>query len=190
VNGTGIFYPWVRLLGPNGLLLTHSFGPYAAEASFRATNSGVITVVVGDGNNGLFGTGPYRLTLAKTGDPIVVSSGDEGGPLVNNFMHTGDISYGDLDVWDFTASAGDYLVVRLGDLQGTNSFYPWVRLFGPNGAILDESYGPYAGEAVFRATNSGTFKVVVGDGNNGLFGIGPYRLTLARSGAHLHRSGR
>ena len=185
LNGTNIFYPWVRLFSPNGVLLRSDYGPYAAESAVRATNSGTFTVVVGDGNVGLLGIGPYRLTLAKTGDPVVISPGDEGGPLTNGAMYTAEISYGDLDVWSFEASAGEHLLVRLGDLNGTNSIYPWVRMFGPNGALLDESYGAYASEATFRATNTGTFTVVVGDGNNGLFGIGPYRLTLAKTGSPI-----
>jgi len=182
LNGTNTFYPWVRLFGPNGVLLHSDYGPYAAESAFRATNSGTFTVVVGDGNVGFFGIGPYRLTLAKTGDPIVVSPGDEGGPLTNAVMHTGTISYGDLDVWSFNANAGDNFTVRVGDVNGTGIFYPWVRLFGPNGVLLNHSYGPYAAEATFRATNSGVVTVVIGDGNSGLYGTGPYRLTLAKTG--------
>ena len=116
----------------------------AAEASFRATNSGTFTVVVGDGNGGATGTGPYRLTLAKTGAPITVSAGDEGGTLTNGVMYTGVISHGDLDVWSFTANAGESMVVRMGDVGGTNTLDPWVRLYGPNGALLDSSYSSVA----------------------------------------------
>ena len=37
------------------------------------------------------GTGTYRLTMAHTPGPITVSPGDEGGPLTNGAMHTGEI---------------------------------------------------------------------------------------------------
>src|ERR1043166_5553952 len=80
-----------------------------------ATSSGTFIVVAGDGNGSLSGSGNYRLTLARTGDPVVVTVGDEGGPMTNGVMHTGTILTGDLDVWTFTATSGDSLVVRIGE---------------------------------------------------------------------------
>jgi len=142
-------------------------------------------VVVGDGNGGLFGSGDYRLTLAKTGDPVVVSAGDDGGPLTNGVMHLGTILTGDLDLWTFTANNGDNLVVRMGEVTDTNTFWSSVRLYGPDGALLGSSANSAAAEVATRATNSGTFIVVVGDGNGGLYGSGDYRLTLARTGDSL-----
>ena len=41
-----------------------------------------------------YGSGDYRLTLAKTGDPVVVSAGDNGGPMTNGVMHLGTILTG------------------------------------------------------------------------------------------------
>jgi hypothetical protein len=151
----------------------------------RATNSGTFLVVVSDGNGGLFGAGDYRLTLAKTGDPVVVSAGDDGGPMTNGVTHTGTILLGDLDLWTFAANSGDSLVVRMGQITDTNTFYSWVRLYGPDGALLRSSFNAVAAEVTMRATNSGTFLVVVGDGNGGLFGSGDYRLTLAKTGDNL-----
>jgi trimeric autotransporter adhesin len=182
VDTSGNFEPWVRLYGPNGKLLDSSFGVSAAEVAVTATNSGTFTVVVGDGNGALSGAGNYRLTLAKTGDPVVVSAGDDGGPMTNGVMHTGTISTGDLDMWTFSANSGDAIVVRMGKITNTNSFTPWVRLYGPNGKLLSSSFGASAGEATATATNSGTFIAVVGDGNGALSGSGDYRLTLAKTG--------
>jgi trimeric autotransporter adhesin len=182
ITDTNTFYPWVRLYSPTGVLLDSSYNTSAAEVAVRATNSGTFMVVVGDGNGGFSGSGAYRLTLAKTGDPVVVSPGDNGGPMTNGVMHTGTILLGDLDLWTFTATSGDNLVVRMGEITDTNTFYPWVRLYGPNGVLLDSSYNALAAEVAVRATNSGTFLVVVGDGNGGLYGSGDYRLTLAKTG--------
>ena len=78
------------------------------------------SVLVSDGNGALSGSGTYRLTLAKTGDPVVVSAGDEGGPMTNGVMHLGTVLTGDLDLWTFSANSGDALVVRIGKL--TDSF--------------------------------------------------------------------
>jgi trimeric autotransporter adhesin len=182
VDASGNFEPWVRLYGPNGKLLDSSFGVSAAEVTATATNGGTFIVVVGDGNSALSGSGDYRLTLAKTGDPVVVSAGDNGGPMTNGVMHTGTISTGDLDLWTFNANSGDAIIVRMGEITRTNAFTPWVRLYGPNGKLLGSGFGTAAGEVAVTATNSGTFIAVVGDGNSSLSGSGDYRVTLAKTG--------
>ena len=182
ITSTNSFTPWIRLYGPNGKLLGSGFGALAGEVTTTATNTGTFLVVASDGNGALSGSGDYRLTLAKTGDPVVVSPGDHGGPMTNGVMHLGTISTGDLDVWTFSANNGDAIIVRVGEITATNSFTPWVRLYGPNGKLLDSGFGAFSGEVTVTATNSGTFLAVVGDGNGALSGSGDYRLTLAKTG--------
>jgi hypothetical protein len=182
ITDTNTFTPWLRLYSPDGTPLDSGFGAVAAEVAVTATNSGTFLVVVGDGNSALSGSGSYRLTLAKTGDPVVVSAGDDGGPLTNGVMHTGIVSVGDLDLWTFNANRGDALVVRMGEITDTNTFTPWLRLYSPDGALLDSGFGAVAGEVAVTATNNGTFLVVVGDANSALSGTGSYRLTLAKTG--------
>ncbi|MCW5554678.1 MAG: putative Ig domain-containing protein [Verrucomicrobiae bacterium] len=180
MGGTG-FTPLVRLYGPDGALLSASTSNTSVnrdgEASFRATNSGPFTVVAS--TYYVNGTGPYILSLAKTPGGVVVAPGDTGGPLTNGWQHTGTIDVGDLDVWTFTANAGDNLVVRMG---GTG-FTPWVRLYGPDGALLSASTSATTanrdGEASFRATNSGPFTVVASAYY--INGAGPYILSLAKT---------
>src|SRR5206468_2840921 len=125
-----------------------------AEATFRATNSGPFTVVAAAYFLG--GTGNYTLNLAKAPGTITLAPGDEGGPLTNGVKHTGVIEVGDLDMWSFNATAGDSIVLR----SGADSFTPFIRLYGPDGAPLATSTAaPGSGvrdaEAVFRMTNSG-----------------------------------
>ena len=178
-------YPWVRLFGPNGVLLGADFNPAAAEVTFRATNSGTFTVIFGDANNGRFGSGNYRLSLAKTGTPLAISPSDEGAGLVNGTTYLATIGTGDVDAWTFTASAGENILVRMGETTLASGLYPWMRLYSPNGVLLSADFNPAAAEVAFRATNSGTFLVVVGDGNSGLGGSGDYRLSLAKTGSPL-----
>ena len=182
IVGGSLLYPWIRIFGPGGVLIESASGAAVAEVSIRSTNNGVFTVVVGDGNNGLGGTGAYRLTLAKTGDPVVVSAGDEGGPMTNGAIHLGDIAIGDLDVWTVVAGVGDSIVVRAGEIVSGSTLYPWIRIFGPSGIQLSTVSSAVAAEVSIRSTNNGVFTVVVGDGNNGLGGSGAYRLTLAKTG--------
>jgi trimeric autotransporter adhesin len=187
ITETSNFYPWVRLYGPDGALLAEETRASAAEVAFRATNSGTFLVVIANYpyvSDAAIGT--YLLTLAKTGSPIVVSPGDEGGPMTNGVAHAGNMPIGDLDLWNFTANAGDNLVLRVGQITETNNFAPWVRLYGPNGALLGSDWGAAVGEIALRATNSGTFLVVIA--NYPYYSdaaSGTYILTLARTGILL-----
>jgi hypothetical protein len=161
-------------------------GSTVDEVAVRATNSGTFIVVISDGSTYLGDSGDYRLTLAKTGSPIVVSPLDEGGPMTNGVMHTGAIDVGDLDVWSFTAQAGEALVVRAGIITGSGNLWPWVRLYGPDGASLgSDAGGSTVDEVAVRATNSGTFTVVISDGSTYLGDSGDYRLTLAKTGSPI-----
>jgi hypothetical protein len=189
ITDTNTFTPWVRLYSPSGVLLGQGFGAVAGEVAATANSNGTYLVVVGDGNGALSGSGAYRLTLAKTGDPVVISAGDEGGPLTNGVQHRGTISTGDLDVWTFTASAGDRFLVRTGQITDTNTFTPWVRVYAPGGASLGTSFGASAAEVTAAATSNGTYLVVVGDGNGSLSGSGDYQLTLAKTGDPVVVSG-
>src|SRR5205085_1997427 len=129
------------------------------------------------------GSGSYRLTLAKTGSPGAVARGDEGGPMTNGVMHTGTIDIGDLDVWTFQATNGDSIVVRAGETVSGSALTPWVRLYGPDGAVLGAFVSVSGAEVSVRATNNGVFLVVIGDGGTALAGSGGYRLTLAKTGS-------
>jgi hypothetical protein len=180
--------PSLRLYGPDGVLLdsiTSGAFVAAAEVSARATNSGTFLVVAGDYSSFWTGTGNYRISLAKTGSAPVISASDEGGPMVNGTTYLGTIDTGDIDAWTFTANAGESIVVRMGEIT-TSTLTPSLRLYGPDGVLLDSiSSGAFvaAAEVSARATNSGTFLVVAGDYSNGWTGTGNYRISLAKTGS-------
>src|SRR5436309_4306907 len=129
------------------------------------------SVMVNDNSAGRLGTGNYRISLAKTGSAPVISSTDEGGPMVNGATYLATIDTGDIDAWTFTANAGESIVVRMGETL-TSSLTPQLRLYGPNGVLLDSAFGLVAAEVSARATNSGTFLVVAGDLTAGWTGTG------------------
>jgi hypothetical protein len=175
--------PYLRLFDPNGKQVDYQSGYSAAEVQVTAGSSGTYMVVMADGNTGWIGSGDYRLTLAKTGSPVTVSSGDEGGPMTNGAMHTGTISVGDLDLWTFTANAGEAIVIRAGETSSGSPLTPYLRLFNPNGTQVDYQSGYSAAEVQVTANATGTYLVVVADGNTGWIGSGDYRLTLAKTGS-------
>jgi hypothetical protein len=185
-GGTGGFTPALRLFGPDGAPLAASAANLnVVEVAATATAGGVFTVVVGDGGAYIDGSGTYRLHLAQAPAEPVVSPGDEGGPLSNGATAQGTIHPGDLDVWTFTASAGDSIVVRAGELTdtgGTGGFTPALRLYGPDGALLkSDAANLNAVEVASVATRSGTYTVVVADGGAYIDGSGTYRLHLVRA---------
>ena len=95
--------------------------------------------------------GHYLLTLVKVPGGFVVADGDQGGPIDSGLNHPGRIILGDLDPWTFTANKNDAIVLNIGEpIEGEvdPGFYPWIRLFGPDGALL----GSRAGRAPHRST--------------------------------------
>ena len=137
ITDTDDFRPWIRLWAPNGASLGSTSGTDAAQiGDVIAPVTGTYLVLVSSFDSGFDGSGTYRLTMAThTGAPIIVSPGDQGGPLTNGAMHTGEIVQGDLDVWTFTATAGDRIALHIGEIAETDDFRPWIRLWAPNGAF-------------------------------------------------------
>ena len=180
--------PYLRLYGPDGVLLAqYGSSGAAAEVAFRATNSGTFSVVAGDASSFFTGTGTYRIKLVKTGSPITTDTAtDEGGALTNAATQTGDIVVGDLDAWKFTAQAGQSIIVRMGELVPNSTLTPYLRLFGPDGALLSQ-YGSSgeAAEVAVRATNSGTFTVVASDTTAFYTGSGTYQIKLGKTGSPI-----
>ena len=55
-------------------------------------------------------------------------------PYVNGRPHLGhalEIVQGDVDVWTFTATAGERIAVHIGEMTDTDGFTPWIRLWSP-----------------------------------------------------------
>jgi hypothetical protein len=182
------FRPWIRLWSPNGASLGDTAGVDAAVIDdVVAPVTGTYLVLVASFDPSFDGTATYRLTMTHTPGPISVSAGDEGGPLTNGAMQTGEILEGDVDVWTFTAVAGDHVTLHLGQTSETDDFRPWIRLWAPNGASL----GDIAGLDVADINNvlvpvTGTYLVLVGSFDAGFDGTGTYGLTLTgASGAAL-----
>src|SRR5262245_62386977 len=123
-----------------------------------------------------------RLTMVKTPGPTTVSPGDQGGPLTNGAIHTGEIVQGDLDVWTFNATAGERIAVHIGEITDTDDFRPWIRLWAPNGATLGDVAGTDAtviDDIVAPVT--GTYLVLVASFDSGFDGTGTYRLTMTKT---------
>ena len=152
------------------------------SATLSRPLTGTYLVLVGSFDSGFDGTGTYRLTMTKTPGPITVSPDDQGGPLTNGGIHTGETLQGDLDVWTFTANVGERIAVHIGEITDTDDFRPWIRVWAPNGATLGSAFGLAAAEiGDIVAPVTGTYLVLVGSFDSGFDGTGTYRLNMAKT---------
>ncbi|MCC7155820.1 MAG: RHS repeat protein, partial [Bryobacterales bacterium] len=183
VTDTGSFWPWIRLLRPDGTQIGSGYGALTGHIDIAAAPlTGVYSVLVASGDSGRIGTGSYRLTLAKTPGAFVVPAGDEGGAMTNGENHAGAIHLGDLDMWTFQANAGDAITLSIGEVTDSGSFWPWIRLRSPTGAQIGSGYGALTGHIdVAAAPLTGTYTLVVASADSGSNGTGTYRLTLAKT---------
>jgi hypothetical protein len=175
------FFPWIRLRGPGGQDLGSSFGNLVGQIAAVAPATGTYTVVVGSGDSGLDAAGSYTLTLAKSPGAFTISPGDQGGAMTNGVNYTGDIHIGDLDMWSFTATAGEALTVSIGETGADAAYQPWIRLRSPTGQDLGSSFGVRAGQINTNATVTGIYTVIVATADSGLDAAGTYTLTIANT---------
>src|SRR2546427_128910 len=129
--------------------------------------------------------------LLALSQPILFSGSARAQALSTGGNFDGTIQLNQTNTWTFSATTGNRFVVRIGGLTATNYFNPWLRIYNPNGVLIaDSGVGSIdvAVELAVTATNSGTYTVLVSDGNYGAFGgAGAYRLNLHRisGGARL-----
>jgi FG-GAP-like repeat/Fibronectin type III domain len=157
------FNPWIRIYGPNGVLLGSQQGALTATLSVTAPLTGSYTIVVSSFTVNA-NPGSYLLRVVKAPGTVVVSGGDEGGSMTNGANHAGMIPVGDLDPWTFTAAKDDAIVVSIGEVFTSEvdpGFNPWIRIFGPNGVLLGSQQGATAATLSVVAPLTGTYIVVV-----------------------------
>src|SRR5437870_7742772 len=95
-HATAHHAPSIPIVSPTGVLLGNS-STQAGASNIAATapTSGTYTVIIGSYLGGFYdGTGSYPLTLASGPGAVVVSAGDEGGPMTDG-ANAGAIHQGD-----------------------------------------------------------------------------------------------
>jgi hypothetical protein len=178
-----VFFPWIRLRGPDGALIDDDWSSRNARIEVRAPLTGTYTVVVESNTSNQIDLGSYVLTLVKTPGPYTISPGDQGGPLVNGATHTGVIGIGDIDAWTFQATQKDGINLSIGEVLGAvnPAFFPWIHLRGPNGVLIDDEWGTSNARIDLRAPLTGTYTVVVESNTSNQIGLGNYVLTLVKT---------
>jgi hypothetical protein len=103
------------------------------------------------------------------------------GAISSGEALTGTISpAGDIDTWTFSATAGEEIIVSLGRLTDTGGgFIPRIRVFSGPTLIAADTAAPAAARVIFTADQTGTYTILVDDGNiNTPDGTGTYQLFL------------
>jgi hypothetical protein len=179
------FWPWLRLFGPTGqaLVCGNCWGDrvtqMAATAPLTGTYTAVIASFTGDA------AGDYVFRLARTPASFDIPPGDHGGPVTNATAHSGRIEIGDLDIWTFSAVQGAAITITMGEVpvpptEPDPGFWPWIRVFGPNGAtfVCGNCWGNTVAQMSGTAPLSGTYTIVAASAVVAAEGAGDYLLTV------------
>jgi hypothetical protein len=110
-----------------------------------------------------------------------VAAGDEGGAMTNGANHTGVISLGDLDMWSFTANAGDSISLSIGLVDPSATLRPFIRLRNPQGVEVGSDASTLRAAIDITAAQGGLYTLVVASGASVPTGTGSYVLTLAQT---------
>jgi hypothetical protein len=180
---TDDFQPWIRLWSPTGTSLDSRTDVNAAVIdNIVAPTTGTYLVLVATNDAEFDGEGTYRLTMTHSPGPVVVSQGDQGGPVSSGAPVAGDIVLGDVDVYSIDVAAGDHISINATETADLNDFRPWIRLWSPAGVFLAHAEG-LSGASVSDVTApaSGTYLILVASADLGFDGTGSYQLTVTIS---------
>jgi hypothetical protein len=135
-NSSGILDPELRLYGPDGTKLCEALNAasaYSIEiASCTLTSTGTQAILAYDHNGFKTYTGDYSLVLQRLNNPSSPATISFGQTLSGTINPAAK-----MDSYTFTATAGDKVLVRMGNSSGIIS--PELRLYGPDGTKLCET---------------------------------------------------
>jgi hypothetical protein len=107
--------------------------------------------------------------------------------ISNGVNQNGTLQVGGLDTWTFAGNKDDGIAVSVAKVigGGSDSFYPWIRLNGPDGARVAEVRATLSLDNIeqihTRLPLSGTYTVLVANGNTEQQGPVAYVLTMAKT---------
>lgn len=178
----GGFVPAFLLTGPTSFDQLFFNTSTASVVRLRTTESGTFTLAATHDQFSTL-TGSYQIVVLKVPGANAVPGGDQGGSMTTGVTVTGQVPVGDLDHWTFTGCAGATPRVLLSETapNAANSFNPALKLYGPDGALLEEVADTTVVDVTTTAlTATGTYTAVVYSalGSNAL----PSDYTLAVNG--------
>ena len=150
--------PQIRLYGPDGTELAESYSEdYTTEISHTLNQTGQYTVLACDYNRN--DTGGYGIFVQRTNDPGTDTPIAFGETISASINVTGDV-----DTYTFSANAGDTVLVTMS--VTSTVVEPQIRLYGPDGTELAESYSEdYTTEISHTLNQTGQYTVLTCDYN-------------------------
>ena len=138
-NSTSNYRPQITVYNPNGnqvgsSALTGFADSLRGRDLYRAGRrfSGTYTVIIQSEGGSTLGT--YDLDLVLTPATQAPDSDGDGGPITSGQTKAGTINhFGDLDVYTFSASAGNTFKLSVGDTDATSNYRPQITVYDPNG---------------------------------------------------------
>ncbi len=156
---SGNLYPGIRLMSPEGTKLQETHGSTTGEISYKLTSSGTYTILIYDGWDGTR-TGNYNIHLQRPNSPGSASPITFGDTLLSSILLAAE-----MDAYTFTGSSNDNIVIRA--TKTSDTLYPGIRLYGPDGSKLQETHGSTTGEISYKLLSGGTFTILIYDGWDG-----------------------
>ena len=187
-SAASALHPYLQVYNPSGTRVVNT-GTGATNTSVSgiytvpAAGAGTYTVIVQDD----FGTatGAYDLELAKAPSTQAADSNGDGGVITSGQTKAGTINRtGDLDVFTFSASAGNTFDISLGDASAASALHPYLQVYNPSGTrVVNTGTGAtntsVNGIYTVPAAAAGTYTVIVQDDFG--TGTGAYDLELAKA---------
>jgi len=168
---SGSLWPKIRLYDPEGNLLNTGSGSYNTEITGTLSVAGIHTIIVSDGYDGTC-TGEYNLYLQRLNNPINAIPLSPGQTVSSAI----DVSI-KMGIYTFTANAGDTILIGMGRVSG--SLWPKIRLYDPEGSLLNTESDSYHAEITETLSATGIHTIIVSDGYDGTC-TGEYSINLQK----------
>ena len=151
------YYPRIKVFKPDGSLLTQtpSYGAYSSELLVLCTDPGKYTVLVGDWEGD--STGAYGVFFQRTNRPGHSVFLDTGQTIENSIDTRGQFL-----TYTIMPSINTDIFLRLTSGWG---YYPRIKIFNPDGSLLEQTsgYSAYTTELRPTVTMAGAYTVLAGD---------------------------
>jgi type IV pilus biogenesis protein CpaD/CtpE len=164
-------WPKIRLYDPEGNLLNTGSGSYNTEITGTLSVAGIHAILVSDGYDGTR-TGDYNLCLQRLNNPINAIPLSPGQTVSSAI----DVSV-KMGIYTFTANAGDTILIGMGRVSG--SLWPKIRLYDPEGGLLNTESDSYHAEITETLSATGIHTIIVSDGYDGTR-TGEYSINLQK----------
>ena len=142
----------------DGALLASTSNNLVARINYIGETSETLRIeVLGTNTSGT----QYQLYKANASDAYQTAAPDEGGELSNGVTANGVLDQGDVDLYVFSAQAGDTVTIDIADLSGSNSIQVTGALYGANDDLLASATNNLTATITYIAEQSGPMQLQV-----------------------------